>query len=177
MYLDVGLATRLRFDPTGDPFPYPDDAYPTIIIDARQAYGCTSAVEIENAWLDARDGDISWDPREVVPYINRGRWLADCPSCAVGFYVWDGLPSGCCLRCGRIFKVAWHPPKERSEAIRILAVRDRANQNWDAHKGETVARLEFENRWYLGEVTVEKNGVRMPSTLVLPELSSKDRIA
>lgn len=177
MFLDVGLPTRLRFDPNDGPFPYPDDGYPAVMIDQRHAFGCATVAEVESYWLDMldRNGLIpEWDTRSVVPYINRGIWRANCPDClradgtACDLVAWDDNPCVCCDQCGRLFKVAWQPPKLRAEAVRLLAVRDRVNQNWNSHLGETVQTLEFENRWYLGEVSVQKNGVRMPASLALP---------
>ena len=66
-------------------------------------------------------------------------------------------------------KVAWQPPTVRAAAVRLLAVRPIVNCNWNAHKGETLADLEVENRWLLDEPSVERNGLVVPRGLDVPE--------
>ena len=86
------------------------------------------------------------DKRTVVPYINHGRWVADCPECNGGIACWDENPRGCCLSCGHVYKVKWQPPDERAAACRALGERaDRRHWNWEPHRGETVERLHTEN--------------------------------
>lgn len=170
MFLDVGASSRLWFDPNNGPFPYPDDAYPAVMYDQRHMYGVSTVVEVEHAWAERLGHTPIADSREVIPYINRGIWFANCPDCRPndapwGLVAWDENPRVCCDRCGRTFKVAWQLPKERSDAVRLLAVRERVNQNWNAHEGETVDRLVTENLLLLGIGTVVKNGIRMPASL------------
>lgn len=175
MYIEpevTGLPTRLRFD--GEPIPYPDDGYPDVIKDQRHAYGCTTRQEIEDWWLDHLRVEPWFDQTlEAVPYINRARWLVDCPNCNAGAFAWDGNPLACCLECGLIVKVAWQAPKIRSAAVRLLAVRPLVSCNWNAHQGETVEDLERENRWLLQEPSVEKNGLLVPYGLDVPDALEK----
>lgn len=178
MYLDVGLPTKIKAappDPT-DPHQYPDDGYPAVIADQRHGYGYETVEEIEAHWLEtlfAKNIVPSWNGHQVVPYVNRARWLVDCPGCNAGNWAWDRNPYACCMDCGEIVKVVWHPPLERSRAIRLLAVRPIVNCNWNAHKGESVDELEVENRWLLDEPSVEKNGLVVPKGLDVPEALAK----
>lgn len=173
LHVDVGLPTLLAVDPS-TPFAYPDDAYPDVILDLRHAAGTADVAEVE-WWINHRfTGVPTRDLRGVVPHIYRGSWVAGCPECGTVDLVWDQLPLAPCFACPRKFKVLWPPPKVRAAAVRALAIRDAINRNWLAHEGETVERLEFENRWHLGVGAAVQNGVRVPSGLVLPgELSAK----
>lgn len=176
-YVDVGNSTLLRADvDPANPPKVEHDGYPDVISDARRAYGINTVEELEDFWLTAlerRHLEPSFDDRDAVPYINRARWLVDCPGCNAGNCVWDHSPLSCCLDCGLIVKVAWQSPFIRSAAIRLLAVRPVVNCNWDAHKGETVEELERENRWLLDEPSVEKNGLVVPLGLSVPDALEK----
>lgn len=158
-------------DPNSPP-QYPDDGYPAVIQDARHGYHRETREEIEAFWLEYLIGhriELKLDDREVVPYINRARWLYDCPACNAGNWCWDRMVHGCCFDCGALVKLMWPAPLVRSQAIRLLAVRPIVNANWNVHKGETVAELEVENRWMLNEPSVEKNGLVVPIGLDVPE--------
>lgn len=172
-YVDVGLPTLLHIDPTTPP-KVEDDGYPDVIRDARHAYGCETAEQIEDHWLTVleRAHVVPWTREpfdEIAPYVNRARWLIDCPGCNAGNFVWDQMTLGCCLDCGLLVKVAWQSPFVRSAAVRLLAVRPVVNCNWDAHKGETLEDLERENRWLLNEPSIEKSGLVVPVGLTVPE--------
>jgi hypothetical protein len=179
MYLDVGLSTRIKVappDPTNPP-QNPDDGYPDVIADQRHAYKVETVDEVEMFWLDTleRKRLEPWvtDPMtERDAYINRGRYLADC-TCNSGAFVWNRNPLGCCLDCGLLFKVRHPSPFVLAAAIRLLAVRPIVNQNWDAHKGETLEELDRDNRWLLNEPSVEKNGLVVPVGLDVPEALAK----
>lgn len=174
-YVDVGGPTLTPIDFEAPP-KVEHDGYPDVITDARHAYRCETVEEIENFWLDTleRKGiEPAWDEREVVPYINRARWLVDCPGCNAGNFVWEQMRLSCCLDCGLLVKVAWPSPFVRSVAIRFLAVRPIVNCNWNAHKGETVEELERENRWCLDEPSIEKNGLIVPKGLNVPDALAK----
>ncbi len=150
-----------------------DDGYPAVIADQRHGYGVETREQVEDYWLTWLDGhqlEPSFNSAlSTVPYVNRARWLADCPTCGAGNWAWDRNPLVCCLECGLIVKAAWLPPTVRSHAIRLLAVRPLHACNWDCHKGETVERLEFENRMMLDEPSVAKNGLVVPRGLNVPE--------
>lgn len=170
-----GMITALTIDPD-DPQQYPDDGYPDVIADQRHGYRCETVEDVEDFWLAhlARAGiEPRWEGHEVAPYVNRARWVVDCPGCNAGNYAWDRNPYACCLDCGLLVKVLWQPPLERSLAVRLLAVREIVNCNWNAHKGETVAELERENRWLLNEVAVVRNGLVVPTGLDVPEALAK----
>lgn len=174
-YADVGAPTLIPID-FDEPPKVEHDGYPDVIADARHAYKVETVEDLEDFWLRTleRPGvEMHWSEIEVVPYINRARWLVDCPECNSGNYVWDRSLLACCLDCGLMVKVAWQSPFVRSAAIRLLAVRPVVNCNWNAHKGETVEQLEVENRWLLDEPSVEKNGLIVPKGLDVPDALAK----
>ena len=174
-FVDVGLPTLLDAGPPDPDSPrkMPDDGYPAVIADARHGYQIDTVAELEDFWLTALDKRHlePWfdETLSAQPYINRARWLVDCPACNSGNYAWDRTPLACCLDCGLIHKVAWQSPPLRSAAIRLLAVRPIVNCNWNAHKGEALDELERENRWLLDEPSVEKNGLVVPRGLDVPD--------
>ena len=175
-YIEVpGMTVRVRADPPDPDNPYQmsDDGYPAVIADQRHFFKCETVQDIENAWLDnlaLKSVEPWFDPNlSVVPYINRARWLVDCPHCNAGNFAWDRNPLACCLECGLIVKVAWQLPQLRSQVVRLLAVRPIAACNWNAHKGETIETLERENLLMLNEPSVEKNGLVVPAGLDVPE--------
>ncbi len=172
-FLDVGGSTLLRLPREDEVWQYPDDGYPDVIADQRHAYKCETVEEIETFWLEHLKAPPSFTGLSAVPYINRARWLVDCPGCNAGNFAWDRNPLACCLDCGVMVKVAWQPPPVRAQAIRLLAVRPIVNCNWDAHKGETVEDLERENRWLLDEPSIEKNGLLVPVGLDVPDALAK----
>ena len=177
-YVDVGLPTLVDASPPDrdNPRQNPDDGYPAIIQDQRHGYGCESVDEVEDHWIEhlhTTGVEMTWTGRQVVPYINRGRWLTDCPGCNAGNWAWDRNPYCCCMDCGLLVKVMWQLPAERAHAIRVLAVRELVHQNWNAHKGETVQTLEFENRWHLGSDTTVKGGLVVPVGLDVPDALAK----
>lgn len=174
-YVDAGLPTLIEASPPDPEHPrqMEDDGYPAVIADQRHGYHRETVAEIEDFWLDALQAkklEPSFNPSlSAVPYINRARWLVDCPACNAGNYAWDRNLLACCLDCGLIVKVAWQAPTIRSAAVRLLAVRPIVNCNWNAHKGETVDDLERENRWQLGTPSIEQNGLVVPKGLTVPE--------
>ncbi len=179
MYADVGQSTRIFAGPPdpANPPQNPDDGYPAVIADQRHAYGRETVDEIEAFWaevLEQRGIEPWFDPTlSAVPYINRARWLTDCPNCKSGAFAWDRNPRCCCLDCGLIYKAAWLAPAVRAAAVRLLAVRPIVNCNWDAHKGETLEELDRDNRWLLNEPSIEKNGLIVPVGLDVPEALAK----
>lgn len=116
------------------------------------------------------------DGRTVTPYINQGRWVADCPNCGSGIACWDRNPEACCLgnRCGHVYTVAWQPAAVRAEVERVLAVRLEDHQNWEAQRGETVEELKIENVLQLGVPHTERpsllraEGIDVPSEFPSP---------
>lgn len=175
----TGLPTRLDASPPdpSNPRQVEHDGYPDVVTDQRHGYGYETVEEIETFWLDqleAKHRDPWFDPLlSAKAYINRGRLLADCPSCNSGAYAWNRNPLACCLDCGLIFKVEFPSPFVLSAAIRLLAVRPIVNCNWNVHKGETIEELERENRWLLNEPSVEKNGLVVPRGLDVPDALAK----
>lgn len=177
MFFDVGEPTLRRIPDEGG-FQYTDDGYPDVVFDQRHGYGCTTRDEVETFWIETlaradRAPHVQDPMAEAVPYINRSRWLTDCPACNAGNYAWDQNPLVCCLDCGLLAKVLWQAPLDRSRAIRLLAVREVVNRNWNAHKGETVDELEVENRWLLDEPSTVKAGLVVPVGLNVPDALEK----
>lgn len=181
-HLDVGGVTRVAVDPDRTPT-YPDDKYPAIIADQRvmfcdprtlaaaeltQVTSVADATAYEMAWLTGHGKSRKPDPeqRELIPYISKSRWCADCPNCNGGIACWDENPHGCCLECGYVYKIAWQPPKMRAEAIRILAARPYAHRDWHAHKGESVERLKTENLVIWGIGTTRADGMTVAEGVI-----------
>ena len=185
-FVDVGLPTRVKAaapDPNSPP-QLPDDGYPKVILDQREMFGCDTVDEVRAYWsafLARKNMGPKPDPegRASVPYINQSRWVADCPACTGGAACWDQNPQACCLTCGTVFKVAWQLPTLRSAVIRELVARPLycschprhpgAHRNWNAYEGETLERLQFENRFMLGIGSSKKNGLSVADTVNLPD--------
>ncbi len=181
-HVDVGLSTRIDPNPE-NPRTYPDDAYPAIIEDQRHAYRVDTVEQVtewQRAFLAGEcpphpverppiATEIIRDERTVVPHINASRWIADCPECGAANAVWDNNPTMVCLGCGRSFKVAWQPPKERAEAIRVLADWPELNRSWDAHKGETVEELKIQKVLLTGVAPEKRNGLIVAAGVTMPD--------
>lgn len=182
MHVDVGLSTRVKVDPENPP-PMGDDAYPAVFGDQRTmlpgGIGCDDAEAVFwKCWVPHLEQHqpgllphFDEDSREVVPYLNAGRWVADCPACGCGMACWDRNPYTCCLgwRCGRMFKVRWQAPPVRSEVMRLLAGWPEGNRNWDAHKGETVDELKIQGVLMAGVAPTERNGLLVAENVRLPD--------
>lgn len=173
VFADLGLSALVDISPPDpdNPRKNTDDRYPGVIADQRDAYRCDTVREVEDFWVETCDQigkEPVWDSREVSAYINRARWLADCPDCVTGSYVWSQNPYMMCLACCVIFKVRHPAPAVAAAAIRLLSAREVVNCNWNAHQGETVDQLSAENRWLLNDPTVIKDGLWVPAS-VRPE--------
>lgn len=182
-YVDVGLSTRVDASPPdpNNPRTLPDDAYPAIIEDQRHAYKCDTVEEVMawiGAWLagecppranPAPPIEPVRDEREVVPYINCSRWIAECHECAAAIAVWDRNPDMVCLACGRVYKVAWQLPALRSEVIRVIADWPTNNRSWDAHKGETVDELKLQAVLMQGVAPDLRNGLIVAAGVTMPD--------
>lgn len=89
--------------------------------------------------------------RNVIAYINHGRWVADCPNCKNTEFVWeDNLFF--CTQCrnnwqkGATLRVII--PLFRSRIEYLLSYRPIQNRNWLLT--ESVTDIEKENLKYLG---------------------------
>jgi hypothetical protein len=109
------------------------------------------------------------DPREVVPYVNHARWVADCPACNGGMHCWDRNPYACCLTCGTMFKVVWQSPHARAEVVRLLAGRVPTDRNWNAHKGETAEELAIQNVLMQGVAPEHRDGLLVAANVTMPK--------
>lgn len=175
-FIDVGLPTRIKATAPDTPPQMPDDGYPAIFHDQRTML--TNGDECETG------EDVFWkcwvphlaryknmeplpDPREVIPYLNAGRWVTDCPECHGGIACWDRNPYACCLGCGHMFEVTWQLPALRSEVMRLLAGRPEAHRNWDV--GETVEELKIQNVLMLGVPSAERNGLLVADNVHVPD--------
>jgi len=183
LLIDLGGVTRMVIPVGGPVVPEQsrDDAYPKVISDQREIHHLTaeSAAEVHVYWEEylARQrppkpiiGTAGRAPElvSVVPYINESRWVADCLNCNGGMACWDQNPSACCLTCGWLFEVNWQPPAERSEIVRMLAVREAKHRNWDPRKGEDRDFLIRENILMLGSEPVERHGMLVAAGLDVP---------
>lgn len=183
-FVDVGLSTRVDASPPdpNNPRTFSDDAFPAIIEDQRHAYRCDTIEEVaawQAAWLAGecpphpvprqKIADPVRDEREVIPHINASRWIAECLECHAANAVWDANPSMVCLGCGRVYKVAWQPPKDRAEVIRVIADWPEQNRSWDAHKGETVEELKIQAVLMQGIAPEKRNGLIVASGVTMPD--------
>lgn len=188
-HVDVGLSTRLRIPEAGEVPQMGDDGYPAIFLDQRHMLRnglfCETAEDVFwKCWVpwlaEKQNIEPRADDREVVPYLNAGRWIADCPACRGSMPCWDRNPYACCLNlgCGRIFKVLWQLPWLRSEVCRLLAGRvgcichpedPYAHLNWDAHKGETVEELKLQNVGIANVAAVERNALLVAENVNMPD--------
>lgn len=195
MHLELpGASTRVRIPDRDEVDQLPDDAYPAIFRDQRHMV--PGGLECENAeamwvcWAEhlakVQHIEPTPDQREVVPFLNHGRWIANCPACGCGMACWDRNPYACCLGkgCGRTFKVLWQTPQLRSEVMRVLAGRigckchyddPLAHLNWDAHQGETVEELKVQNVRLLGVTHEKRNELLVAENVPMPDdLTSVD---
>jgi hypothetical protein len=106
--------------------------------------------------------------RQVDPYVNQSRWVADCPACGGGMACWDRNPYACCLTCGRMYEVRWQLPAERAEVMRVLAGRPIGNRNWDPRAGETVETLAIENVLMQDVEPVQRHGLLVAAGVDIP---------
>lgn len=93
-------------------------------------------------------------------YVNRGRWIVDCPNPECS-WAYDGITEDGRTRylyqcqgdhtgkgCGTPFELVWPPLDEAEEIAELLAARsNKANRNWVP--SETVAQLIVENEAHL----------------------------
>jgi len=77
----------------------------------------------------------------LVPYVNWGRWVADCV-CGSGVACDPAWPLGLCLECGSRYEIDW--PSSRRAIEQALVPRHVRNRHWVP--GETVADLRAENK-------------------------------
>jgi len=179
-FVDVGGVTRIPVDfDVANPPQDTNDVYPGIFEDQRTmlpgGLACETGADVyNNVWVPhlAKYQGIepTMDEREVVPYLNAGRWIADCPNCGGAMACWDRNAYACCLGldCGHVFKVQWQLPAVRSEVMRIVAGWPEGNRNWDAHKGETVDELKLQGVLMLGVPAVERQGLLVAENVTVP---------
>jgi hypothetical protein len=176
-----GLSARVKVDPPDprNPNTNPDDAYPAIIRDQRTMHAggrdCETAEDVFwRCWVpwherQGRTPKPDAEGREVVPYVNHSRWVADCPACNGGMACWDRNPYACCGDCARIYKVLWQPPAVRAEAIRLLAGRVVNDRNWLAHQGETTTELALQNVLMTGVAPERRDGLLVAANVDMPD--------
>ena len=96
-----------------------------------------------HAGLATREGyTVHASDARLEPYVNVGRWVADCP-CGAGVALTPGDGRAWCFQCGAVFSaVAW--PKNAATIDRLLSARPvERNRNWRA--SETVEDLRAQN--------------------------------
>lgn len=81
---------------------------------------------------------VTDDDRTLTAYVNRGRWVADCPYCGGGLGCWPENPHSICLTCGHRYAIEFPPANEIARVEADFATRDMANQNWNIHQGESA---------------------------------------
>jgi hypothetical protein len=173
-HLDIGSVTRVPVpDRAPDTAPIdPNDGYPKIIRDQRELHGCETVPEVIAYWDSflERSGRVRvMDQRELTPYINHSRWLADCPECNGGMACWEANPYACCLDCGHQFSIRWQEGGERAAAIRLLAGYPDRHRNWDPRVGETVESLRVRHIVMAGKPPVERNGLLAAANVQVPD--------
>lgn len=194
-FVDIGGVTRAKAEPPdpNNPPKNDNDGFPAIIDDQRHfwaflGHDVTTTEEIEKLEILWCAGEppahphkpANWpivqprdDPelRTVVPRINAGRWIGDCPACGNASALWDARPVMVCLGrgCGLRFKVAWQVPALRSEVIRVIADWPTVNQSWEGHKGETVEELKVQAVLMQGVAPNLRNGLLVASGVSMPD--------
>lgn len=183
-HVDIGLSTRVKAEPPDpkNPPTMSDDGYPGVFQDQRTmlqgGIDCETAEDVFwNCWVPHLEQYQNMEPRfdgrrsPVVPYLNAGRWVADCPVCGCGMACWDRNPYACCLgwQCGRVYNVAWQLPAQRSEVMRLLAGWPEGNRNWDGHKGETIDELKIQGVLMAGVEPAQRNGLLVADNVHLPD--------
>lgn len=177
-----GNVTALVIDETRAQ-PLPDDGYPALFGDQRTMLAggleCDSAEDVFwKCWVPHLElhqpglyPHFDEEERAVTPYLNAGRWIANCPACGTGIACWDQNPYACCLgfQCARIFKVRWQLPALRSEVMRLLAGWPEGNRNWNAHEGETIEELKIQGVLMLGIEPAQRNGLLVASNVRVPD--------
>ena len=117
-----------------------------------------SVAEVEFAWeehvrehglpIRARAGEYSRELRQsdqsLAPYVDGGRWVADCPGCRGGIACWPENPRACCLGCGTIYPVRFPSRQAIDAATLALVVRPDERRGWYPWR-ESVEDLEREN--------------------------------
>jgi len=101
----------------------------------------------------------------VVPYINRGRWIVECPEpdCYSAIVVTKAEPRFLCTRCalpstgGKWVPIAFPEAAEIEEGERTLLQRPSVGRmDWDRHKGETLVDLQADNARFMEELLDDK---------------------
>jgi len=89
---------------------------------------------------------VSTSRTEIRPYVDLGRWVADCP-CGAGIAVEPTWPEARCFGCGTVYtQIAWPDATTRRDIEQtLLARRTARHRNWHWQEGETLADLTAEN--------------------------------
>lgn len=87
--------------------------------------------------------------RTLRPYVNGGRWVADCPQCRGGILIDPEWPAAGCLECGTWFEIVairedWRAVEQAMVARPVL--------NRNAYEDETVAELAKETEAHAEDV-------------------------
>lgn len=108
------------------------------------------------AKLERRGRVPAIDSRPLVPYVNYGRWVADCYFCFAGIALDPEWDQTFCLGCYRSYvSILWPAPADREAIEAALVVRWLRNQHWRTAggmqrnpllPGESIAELLIENR-------------------------------
>lgn len=95
--------------------------------------------------LQEQQGEAEGPP--LIAFVNHGRWLVQC-ECAGAEYVWEEGQFMCMSCLNAEHKHHYRRsvfPAERLKIEALLEKRPLPNRNWDWHKGEDIALLEYEN--------------------------------
>jgi hypothetical protein len=121
------------------------------------------------AFLRRHNPNVGRDERTVTAYVNRGRWVADCPNCNGGCIADPSLPSTGCVDCGYLYPVEFPGQDDQDAAADALASRKRIDQNWHVHVGETPDDLRRENVFALGLPVIERAQAIEDAGLIVPD--------
>lgn len=99
----------------------------------------------------ASDGRVSAVDRRraLQPYVNEGRWVADCPQCASGILIDPEWPEAGCLECGTWFLTVAVRLDWRAVEQALVA---RPVQNRNASVDETAEALQKETEAHAQDV-------------------------
>lgn len=128
--------------------------------------------------LEGDDGrDLRRSDQELRVYVNDGRWLADCPTCAGGVAAGPDFAEGACLGCGTVYPLVHPSPAQVQAAVELLALRPPQNRNWRPSL-ETVDHLEQENaaRGYMTDAEKAQGEIERIAVAVSMKPSTVERI-
>ena len=115
--------------------------------DAFQIFGVPDKQALRCRWdeITLQNTGRPPEPREgtLKPYVNWGRWVADCPACRAGIALVPGNDEACCMECGSLFSGVSFP-RNRGAVEALLQER----VEWGQGVGLTSQEIWSKVNWY-----------------------------